>query len=80
MSAHVFKNLLNESGKSDKMRGLPSVLSHFRSTFNKFSNARACMSNSIYHRTLRSLKIAFLACKNAKYCHLLRKVTMDVIM
>ena len=26
MSAHVLLNLLNELGKSDKMRGLPSIL------------------------------------------------------
>ena len=30
MSAHVLLNLLNELGKSDKMRGLPSILSLFR--------------------------------------------------
>ena len=26
MSAHVLMNLLNESGKRDKMRGLPSLI------------------------------------------------------
>ena len=26
MSAHILLNLLNESGKRDKMRGLPSIL------------------------------------------------------
>ena len=30
MSAHVLLNLLNELGKSDKMRGLSSILSLFR--------------------------------------------------
>ena len=29
MSAHVLLNLLNELGKIDKMRGLPSILSPF---------------------------------------------------
>ena len=29
MSAYVFLNLSNESGKRDKMRGLPSILSLF---------------------------------------------------
>ena len=29
MSAHVLLNLLNELGKSDRMRGLPSILSFF---------------------------------------------------
>ena len=38
MSAHVLLNLLNELGKRDKMRGLPSILSLFRSKFNKFNN------------------------------------------
>ena len=39
MSAHVLLNLLNELGKRDKMRGLPSILSLFRNEFNKFNNA-----------------------------------------
>ena len=38
MSAHVLLNLLNELGKRDKMRGLPSILSVFRNEFNKFNN------------------------------------------
>ena len=29
-SSHVLLNLLNELGKNDKMRGLPSILSLFR--------------------------------------------------
>ena len=29
MNAHVLLNLLNEFGKRDKMRGLPSILSLF---------------------------------------------------
>ena len=37
MSAHVLLNLLNELGKSDKMRGLPSIFLLFRSKFNKFN-------------------------------------------
>ena len=38
MSAHVS---LNELGKRDKMRGLPSILSIFHNKFNKFNNTRA---------------------------------------
>ena len=34
MSAHVLLNLLNELGKRDKMRGLPSILSLFCNEFN----------------------------------------------
>ena len=41
MSAHVLLNLLNELGKRDKMRGLPSILSHFHNDFNKFNKTRA---------------------------------------
>ena len=37
MSAHVLLILLNELGKRDKMRGLPSILSLFRNEFNKFN-------------------------------------------
>ena len=33
MSAHVLLNLLNELGKRDKMRGLPSILYLFRNSF-----------------------------------------------
>ena len=51
MSAHVLLNLLNELGKRDKRRGLPSILSLFRNEFNKFDNARARMLDSIYHMT-----------------------------
>ena len=48
MSGHVLLNLLNELGKSDKMRGLPSILSFFRNELNKFNNTRARMLDSIY--------------------------------
>ena len=57
MSAHGLLNLLNELGKRDKMRGLPSILSLFRNEFNKFNNTctRARMLDSIYHMKLRYL-------------------------
>ena len=51
MSAHVLLNLLNELGKRDKMRGLPSILSLFRNEFNKFNKTRIRMLDSIYHMT-----------------------------
>ena len=54
-SDHVLLNLINELGKRDKMRGLPSILSLFRNEFNKFNNTRARMLDSIYHMTLRLL-------------------------
>ena len=37
-SAHVLLNLLLKLGKSEKMRGLPSILSLFRNKFNEFNN------------------------------------------
>ena len=77
MSAHVLLNLLNELGKIDKMRGLPSILSLFRNEFNKFNNTRARMLDSIYHMT-NSLKFHFWR-KNVLFCHYVRNVVMDVI-
>ena len=62
MSAHVLLNLINELGKRYKMRGLPSILSLFRSELNKFNNTRARMLDSIYHMT-NTLKSDFW-CKN----------------
>ena len=55
MSAHVLLNLLNDLGKSDKMRGLLSILYFFRNNFNTFDNTRAQMVDSFYHMTLRLL-------------------------
>ena len=56
MIAHVLLNLLNELGKRDKMRGLPSIFFPFRNEFNTFNNTRARMLDSIYHmaNTLKS--------------------------
>ena len=55
MSAHALLNLLNEWRKSDKMQGLPSILSLFCNKFNKFNNKGAQMFDSIYHMTVRLL-------------------------
>ena len=55
MSAHVLLYLLNDLGKSDKMRGLPSILSLFPNKFNKFNNTGAPMLYCIYHITLKLL-------------------------
>ena len=55
MSAHVSLNLVNELGKSDKMRCLTSILSLYRNKFDKVNNTRARMLDSIYHMTLRLL-------------------------
>ena len=43
MSAHVLLNLLNELGKRDQMRGLPSILSLFaRSLINSIIQEHEC--------------------------------------
>ena len=74
MSGHVLLNLLNELGKRDKMRGLPSILSLFRNEFNKFNNTRARMLDSIYHMTnalkcdfWRKIVIVFTLCTQRCY-------------
>ena len=57
MSAHVLLNLLNELGKSDKIRGLPSILFLFRNKFNKFNNTGAQMLDSIKIVVISSIEI-----------------------
>ena len=56
MSAHVLLNLFNELRERDKLRGLPSILSHFRHEFNKFNNTIARMLDSTCQMTLRVLR------------------------
>ena len=77
MSAHVLLNLLNELWKRDKMRGLPRILSLFRTEFIKFKNTRARMLDSIYHMT-NSLNL-ISGVKTLYFCHFVRNVVMDVI-
>ena len=59
MSAHVLLILLNELGKKDKLRGLPSILYLFRNEFNKLDNTGARTLDSIYHMALNYLKSLF---------------------
>ena len=61
MCVHVLLNLLHKLWKSDKMRGLPSILLPFCNKFNKFNKTEARVLESIYHMTLKLIKIAFLA-------------------
>ena len=70
MSVHVLLILLNELGKRDKMRGLPSILSLFRNKFNKFNNTRSRMLDSIYHMTNTS------SVKALYFCHYDRNVVI----
>ena len=59
MRVHVLLNSLNELGKRDNMRGLPSMLSLFSNEFNKIKNAGARMLDFSYHMTLTLLKTHF---------------------
>ena len=60
MSAHVLLNLLNELGKRDKMRGLPSILSLFRNELNKF-NKNMITNVRFYLSYDKYFEISFLA-------------------
>ena len=56
MSAHVLLNSLNELRKSDKMRGLPNILSPFCNEFKRFNNTEAGIDSISYvSMTLRLL-------------------------
>ena len=55
MGAHVLFNLLNGLGKTDKLRGMSSMLSLFRNEFNGFNKTGARMLDSNYHMTLNLL-------------------------
>ena len=80
MSAHVLLNLLSELRKSDKMRGLPSILSLFRNEFIKFNNTLARMLDSIYHDIAwRLLWNPISAIKRYNFVMYVRNVVMDVI-
>ena len=80
MIVRVLLNLLNELRKGEIMRGLSSILLHFRNEFNKFNNTEARMLDSIYRMTLKLIKKnrIFLR-KTSKFCHLIRNVIMNVI-
>ena len=54
MRAHVLFNLLCVFGKSDKMRGLLSILLFVRNKFNKFNNTGARMLDSFLSHDISS--------------------------
>ena len=70
MSAHVLLNLLNKMRKTDKMQGLPSILSLFCNKFNKFNNTGARMLDSIYHMTLKLFGNHIFGVKTLAFCHM----------
>ena len=75
-------NLLNELGKSDKMRDFKSIYLFFATRYNKFNSAGARMLGSkyIYHKTLKLLKTHIFLADKVKICHYVRNVIMNVIM
>ena len=79
MSAHVLLYLLNELGKRDKMRGLPSILSLFRNKFNKFNRTGAQIFDSIYHMTINLLLKPQFLYRNAGILPCIHSVIVDVI-
>ena len=78
MSARVLLNLFNELGKSISCEALPSILSVFPNEFNKFSNTRARMQDSIYHVTLLRIVLANFAPKHHDFAISKRDVFMEV--
>ena len=70
MSAHILLNLLNKLGKSDKMGGLPSILSLFCNECNKFNNTGARMLDSIYQMTLKYFCNRVFVVKTHIVCHI----------
>ena len=52
--------MLNELGKRDKMRGLPSILSLFRNEFNKFNNYNKRTNVRFYLSYYKHSEISFL--------------------
>ena len=79
MSAHALLYILNKLGKSDKIRGLPSILLLFPNELNKFNNTGARMLDSIYHMTLKLIKNHIFGVKMSRFFHLLGNIIMDII-
>ena len=63
MRTHVLLILLNKLRKRDKMQDLPSILSIFRNTFNKFNNTGAFRVYLSYD--IKSFKITL----KSHFCH-----------
>ena len=74
-----FISLVNDLGKSDKMRGLPSILSFFRNEFDTFNNTGARMLDSIYHMTLKLIKNYIFGVKTSRCCNLERSIIIMIM-
>ena len=66
MSAHVLLNLLNKFGEKIRSEAVPSIFLVFPKKFNKFSNTRARMQDSIYYNTLKSHFISDFCTKTSR--------------
>ena len=77
MSAHVLLNSLNDLWKRDNMRDLSSILSLFRSEFDKVNNTGARMLDLFITHYIKISRI--FGVKTSIICHLLRNVKMDII-
>ena len=70
MSAHVILNLLIKLGKSDKMRGLPSICDFFAtSLIHSILQEHTRILDYIYHMTLKLFEIIF-GVKTLGFCHM----------
>ena len=81
MSDNVLLNLLDQLGKSDKMQGLPSILSFFSPTslINSIIQDTQ-MLDCTYHMTLKLFKNRIFGVKTLRLRHILRNDIMDIIM
>ena len=67
---HVLWDSLNELGKRDNIRGLPSILSLFRHELNKSNDTGARVLEALYHMIFKStLKSRILGVEMLSFCH-----------
>ena len=64
--------------KKRKCEARLAFIFFFRNQFNNFNNTGARILDSIYHRTLKSIKNRIVVVKTSRFCDILRSV-MDVI-
>ena len=79
MNYRVLLNALNKLRKSDKTRGLSSILSVFRNELNIFNTTSERMLGSIYHMTLRFL-CDLISCEKVKSLSVCTQHSLDVIL
>ena len=70
MEFNVLLNFNNKLGKSNKMQGLPSILSRFRNELNKFYTTGERMLDYIYHDITTSFEITF-GVKMLRFSHII---------